>query len=179
MSPARGPYKRQPHPMEPQIRALLAEGLNNTRIAEQLNAPPKVVTRVRKETGTAPAPRSTYRRSPHPKTREINELLADGYSDAEIRRRTGADVRAVAALRAAGGYGKATIKPKPRTHPRDTEIRALLRGATRAPRRGHIQLHPPPTVARKPAVTEENLSWLRATPVAGDGGHMAWGRYLP
>lgn len=122
----RGPYKRQPHPMEPQIRALLAEGLNNTRIAEQLNAPPKVVARVRKETGIGPAPRSTWRLAPHPQAREINELLADGYSDREIRRRTGAGLDSIAAMRAAGRYGKATIKPKPRTHPRDTEIRALL-----------------------------------------------------
>lgn len=126
MSPARGPYKRQPHPMEPQIRELLAHGLNDSQIAEQLNAPAQLVARVRKETGTGPAQRSTWRRPPHPKAREINELLGDGYSDAEIRRRTGADVRAIAAMRVDGRYGKATIGPKPRTHPRDTEIRALL-----------------------------------------------------
>lgn len=123
---ARGPYKRQPHPMESQIRVLLAEGLNNVRIAEQLNAPAQLVARVRKETGIGPAPRSTWRLAPHPKTREINELLADGYSDREIRRRTGAGLQSIAGMRAAGRYGKATIKPKPRTHPREAEIRALL-----------------------------------------------------
>lgn len=128
MSPdsARGPYKRQPHPMEPQIRELLADGLNDVRIAEQLNAPPKVVARVRKEAGISPAPRSTWRLAPHPKTREINELLADGYSDREIRRRTGAGLQSISGMRAAGRYGRATIKPRPRTHPRDAEIRALL-----------------------------------------------------
>lgn len=179
----RGPYKQQPHPMEPQIRALLAEGLNNARIAEQLNAPPKVVARVRKETGTAPAPRSTWRRTPHPKTREINELLADGHSDAEIRRRTGADVRAIAGMRAAGGYGKPTIKPKPRTHPRDAEIRALLAehssdaiarllGVDRAAvRRIRAEAGIPYAPAEQTRTLEEK--WASHTRPASDG-HVEW-----
>lgn len=123
---ARGPYRRRPHPMEPQIRALLAQGLNNAQIIERLNAPPRVVAFVREETGTGPAPRTTWRRAAHPKAREINELLDDGYSNAEIRRRTGADVGTIARMRANGGYGKPTVARKGRPHPREAEIRALL-----------------------------------------------------
>jgi hypothetical protein len=169
--------------MEPQIRALLAEGLNNARIIEQLNAPPQLVARLRKETGTAPAPRSTWRRAPHPKTREINELLEDGYSDAEIRRRTGADVRAIAGMRTAGRYGKATIKPKPRTHPRDTEIRALLAqhssnaiarmlGVDRAAVRRIRGEAGIPYVPVEQARTLEEKWASHTRPV--DGGHLEW-----
>lgn len=122
----RGPYKRQPHPMEPQIRELVAQGLNDTQIVEQLLAPAKVVARVRTQMGCGPAPRSTYRRKPHPKTREIRELLEDGHNNAEIGRRTGADVELIARMRAQGGYGKPTVARKGRPHPRDAEIRALL-----------------------------------------------------
>ncbi|ELP67626.1 hypothetical protein STRTUCAR8_08623 [Streptomyces turgidiscabies Car8] len=183
MSAARGPYKRQPHPMEPQIRVLLAEGLNNSRIAEQLNAPPKVVARVRKETGIGPAPRSTYRRPPHPKTREILELLADGHSDREIRRRTGAGIQSISAMRKAGRFGKATIKPKPRTHPRDTEIRALLAehsssaiarmlGVDRAAvRRIRGEAGIPYVPAEQARTLEEK--WASHTRPA-DGGHVEW-----
>lgn len=180
---AHGPYERQPHPMEPQIRVLLAEGLNNARIAEQLNAPLRVVARVRKETGIGPAPRSTWRLAPHPQAREICELLADGHSDREIRRRTGAGLHSIAAMRAAGGYGKATIKPKPRTHPRDAEIRALLAehgsnaiarmlGVDRAAvRRIRAEAGIPYAPAGQPRTVEEKWT-LFAKPV--DGGHMEW-----
>lgn len=122
----RGPYKRQPHPMEPQIRTLLTQGLNNAQITEQLNAPPRVVARVRAEAGITRAAHSTWRRRPHPKTPEINDLLGYGYSNAEIRRRTGADVDAIARMRADGGYGKPTVARKSRPHPREAEIRTLL-----------------------------------------------------
>jgi hypothetical protein len=128
VSPARGPYQRKPHPMEPQIRELLTQGLNNAQIIEELNAPARVVAQVRKDTGLTPAPRSTWRRKPHPKTIQINELLEDGHTDAEIRRRTGADARTIAGMRKEGGYGKPTLGRKPRPHPREAEIRALLAG---------------------------------------------------
>lgn len=123
---SRGPYKRQPHPMEPQIRELLTQGLNNAQIIEQLTAPPRVVARVRADLGDAPAPRSTRRRKPHPKTQEIHELLGDGFNNAEIGRRTGVDVSTIARMRTEGGFGKPTVGRKPRPHPRDAEIRALL-----------------------------------------------------
>jgi hypothetical protein len=169
--------------MEPQIRALLAEGLNDTRIAEQLNAPPKVVARVRKEAGIGPAPRSTWRLTPHPKTREIHELLADGHSDREIWRRTGAGLQSISGMRAAGRFGKATIGPKPRTHPRDAEIRALLAehgsntiarmlGVDRAAvRRIRTEAGIPYATTGQPRTAEEKWA-LFAKPV--DGGHMEW-----
>lgn len=125
-NPPRGPYQCQPHPMEPQIRELLTQGLNNRQVVEQIYAPPKVVARVRADLGLAPSPRSTWRRKPHPKADEIHELLSDGYSNAEIRRRTGADMRTLARMRADGGYGKPTQSRKSRRHPREDEIRALL-----------------------------------------------------
>lgn len=179
----RGPYKRQPHPMEPQIRELLAQGLNNTQIGERLNAPLQVVARVRKEAGTAPAPRSTWRCKPHPKTQEINELLGDGYNDAEIRRRTGADVRAIAGLRTAGRYGKPTIGPKGRPHPRLAEIRELLPshsseaiarilGVDRAAVRRIRNAAGIPYVPAEQTRTIEEKWKLFARPV--DGGHVEW-----
>lgn len=179
----RGPYQRQPHPMEPQIRELLAQGLNNARIIEQLNAPPRVVARVRKEAGIAPAPRSTWPRKPHPKAQQIHDLLADGHSDAEIRRRSGADLRAIAAMRAAGGYGKATIKPKPRPHPRDAEIRALLadqstdaiarqlRVDRAAVRRIRVAVGIPYIRPEQARTLEEK--WATHTKTV-DGGHLEW-----
>lgn len=179
----RGPYKQTPHPMEPQIRELLAQGLNNARIGERLNAPLQVVARVRKETGTTPAPRSTWRRKPHPKTREINELLGDGHNNAEIRRRTGADVRTIAGLRTAGGYGKPTIGPKGRPHPRQAEIRELLPlhsseaiarilGVDRAAvRRIRNDAGIPYVRAEQTRTLEEK--WASHTrPI--DGGHLEW-----
>lgn len=172
--------------MEPQIGELLAQGLNNARIIEQLNAPPRVVARVRKEAGIAPAPRSTWQRKPHPKSRLINDLLGDGHSDAEIRRRTGADARTIATMRTAGGYGKATIKPKPRPHPRDAEIRALLAeyssdaiarmlGVDRAAvRRIRAQAGIPYVRPERARTLEEK--WVTHTK-AVDGGHIEWTGY--
>jgi hypothetical protein len=179
----RGPYKRQPHPMEAQIRELLTQGLNNAQIIGQLNAPPKVVARVRREAGIAPAPRSTWQRKPHPKSRLINDLLGDGHSDAEIRRRTGADARTIAAMRTAGGYGKATIKPKSRPHPRDAEIRALLAehssdaiarmlGVDRAAVRRICAQAGIPYVRPEQARTLEE-KWATHTRTV-DGGHLEW-----
>jgi hypothetical protein len=169
--------------MEPQIRPLIEQGLNNAQIIEQLNAPPKVVARVRTSMGVPPAPRSTWRTKPHPKAREIHELLADGHTDAEIRRRTGADVKMIARMRADGRYGKPTITRRPpRPHPREAEIRALLaehsdsaitrmlrvdRAAVRRIRREAGVTRPLVTYA----TVEEK--WQAHTQPA-DGGHLEW-----
>ena len=179
----RGPYKRQPHPMEPQVRELLTQGLNNAQIIEELNAPPRVVARVRNQMGLPPAPRTTWRNRPHPKAYEIIELLEDGHTDAEIRRRTGADVRAIARMRTEGRHGKPTITRRPqRRHPRETEIRALLTehsdnaiartlGVDRAAVRRIRGEAGIPRVAALYATPEEK--WQAHTrPV--DGGHLEW-----
>lgn len=184
MSAPRGPYQHQPHPMEPRIRELLAQGLNNARIIEQLNAPPKVVARIRREAGIVPASRSTWRRKPHPKAQEINDLLEDGHNNAEIGRRTGADVSTVARMRAEGGYGKPTAARKPRPHPREAEIRALLPdhsseaiarqlGVDRAAvRRIRAEAGLPGFVPAEQTRTLEE-KWATFTrPI--DGGHLEW-----
>ncbi|MGY6019541.1 hypothetical protein [Streptomyces spinosirectus] len=179
----RGPYKRQPHRMEPLIRPLIEQGMNNAQIIEQLNAPPKVVARVRTDMGVAPAPRSTWRIKPHPKAREIHELLEDGHTDAEIGRRTGADTKMISRMRAEGRYGKATIiRRGKRQHPRQAEILALLakhndmaitrllgvdRAAVRRIRRDAGVLRPAVTYA----TAEEK--W-HAHVQSVDGGHLAW-----
>lgn len=178
----RGPYQRQPHPLEPQIRELIAQGLNNTQIIEQLFAPPKVVARVRTDMGVPPAPRSTWRRKPHPKTREIHTLLEDGHNDAEIRRRTGADVRVIARMRTAGGYGKPTVTRKGRRHPREAEIRGLLAehsttqiaamlGVDRAAVR-RIRAEAGITYTAGSYATPREKWRARVQPV--EGGHMEW-----
>lgn len=181
----RGPHKPQPqpHPMEPQIRELLAQGLNNAQIIEQLNAPPKVVAQVRKNSGIEAAPRSTWRRKPHPKAQEINELLADGYNNAEIGRRTGADVEMIARMRADGGYGKPTVARKPRPHPREAEIRQLLPhhsseaiarqlGVDRAAVRRIRAEAGIPYVRPEQVRTLEEKWATRTRPI--DGGHLEW-----
>ncbi|MEU9033822.1 hypothetical protein AB0D45_02740 [Streptomyces sp. NPDC048352] len=117
----------EPHPQEQQIRALLEQGLPNTEISRRLSVGPRAVARIREEAGIPAVPRNAYRRPQHPKHQEILALLNEGYNDAEIRRRTGADVGTVARIRHEGGFGRAT-QPRPsRPHPRDAEIRALLR----------------------------------------------------
>ena len=182
-STPRGPYKRRPHPMEPQIRELLGQGLNNAQVIEQLNAPPRVVAQVRKDSGIAAAPRSTWRRKPHPKAEQINDLLGDGFNDAEIGRRTGADVSTIARMRADGGYGKPTVARKGRPHPRAAEIRALLGehsndaiartlGVDRAAvRRIRAEAGIPYVRPEQTRTLEEK--WATHTrPV--DGGHLEW-----
>ena len=177
-----GAHVRQSHPMESQIRELVAQGLNNAQIIEQLFAPPKVVARVRAEADAAPAPRSTWRRKPHPKAGEIHELLADGHNNAEIGRRTGADVSAIARMRADGGYGKPTLGRKPRAHPREAAIRALLSkhsseaiarllGVDRAAVRRIRADAGVEYLPAGPATPEEKWQTL-VSPV--DGGHLEW-----
>ena len=178
----RGPYQRQPHPLEPQLRELIAQGMNNTQIIEQLFAPPKVVARVRTDMGVPPAPRSTWRRKPHSKTREIHTLLEDGHNDAEIRRRTGADIRVIARMRTAGGYGKPTVARRGRRHPREAEIRGLLAehsttqiaamlGVDRAAVR-RIRAEAGITYTAGSYATPREKWRARTEPV--EGGHLRW-----
>ncbi|MEV7465268.1 hypothetical protein AB0O20_01985 [Streptomyces kronopolitis] len=120
---------------------------------------------------------------PHPKEAEIRALLREGYRDAEIRRRTGADVRTIARRRAEGGFGPATIRRRaPRKHPKDAEIRARLaamsseaiarelgvdRAAVRRIRRESGIRFVPPTYA----TAEEK--WADRVRPAGEG-HLEW-----
>ncbi|MEZ7004994.1 hypothetical protein [Streptomyces sp. AD55] len=69
---------------------------------------------------------------PHPKDDEIRALLAEGHTNSEIRRRTGADMRTIARRRSLLRLGPAPApRPSPRPHPKEKEIRALLaRGAS-------------------------------------------------
>ncbi|GHA94137.1 hypothetical protein [Streptomyces chryseus] len=116
-----------PHPQEQEIRALLAQGLTNNAISRRLFVGPRAVARIRETAGIPPVPRNAYQRLPATKHREILALLDEGYNDAAIGRRTGADVGTVARLRREGGFGRATQPRASRPHPRDAEIRALLR----------------------------------------------------
>lgn len=65
------------------------------------------------------------------------------------------------------GYGDRTIARR---------LGVTIISVTRA--RIDLEL-PPANRGHKPAVSVEDLFWRRATPVAGDGGHMTWGGYLP
>ncbi|UQA95716.1 hypothetical protein [Streptomyces halobius] len=179
----RGPYARQPHPQEAQIRALLEEGLTNSEVRRRLYVGEKAVATIRKAAGIPPAPRSAWRRRPHPDERAIRVLLDEGHTDAEIGRRVNADVSTIARIRREGGFGPATIRTRPpRKHPKDAEIRALLgqmsseaiarklrvdRVAVRRIRRQAGIMYVPPTFT-----TAEEKWEARVRPV--DGGHLEW-----
>lgn len=172
-----------PHPQVQEVRALLAEGLTNTEIRSRLYVGEKSVARIRQEAGVPPVPRSAYRRRPHPQTRQIMRLLDEGHSDAEIHRRTGADVGTVARLRRECGFGRATIRnPPTRKHPKDAEIRALLRRMSnneiarqlRVDRAAVRRIRAEagiPYVPPKFATAEEKWATL-VRPV--HGGHLEW-----
>jgi DNA-binding NarL/FixJ family response regulator len=118
--------ERRPHAQEAEILELISRGLNNRAIAERLYCGQQAVREVRKAHGKDPAARSSWRR-PHPKEREIHQLLLDGLSNNEIRRRTGADLRSIANRRELAKVGPAPRpKPKARPHPREAEILAAL-----------------------------------------------------
>ncbi|MEW2631605.1 hypothetical protein AB0903_08090 [Streptomyces sp. NPDC048389] len=172
-----------PHPQEQQIRTLLDEGLTNTAVARRLYVGVRAVASIRDKHGIPQVPRSAYRRQPHPKHREILALLDDGYRDAEIRRRTGADVGTIARARREGGFGRPTVTTrKPRQHPKDAEIRARLRHASnhqiseelgvdraavrRIRREAGIAYVPP----RFATAEEKWASLVREV----DGGHLEW-----
>ncbi|MBP5906845.1 hypothetical protein F3K40_15410 [Streptomyces sp. LBUM 1478] len=179
----RGPNRLKPHPREAEIRELLAKGLNNTSVTELLNVPPRQVARVRGLMDLGPAPRSTWRNRPHPKAVEIRELLEDGHSNAEIRRRTGADWRTIARMRVTSRVGEPTIRTGP-PHPKTEQVRELL--ATHSNRqiaaelqmdRATVQaLREDAGVAYVPAprgyATAEDKWAAHVSPV--DGGHLEW-----
>lgn len=121
------PDRNRPHPQEAEIRALLEQGDTNAEVRRRLFVGARAVAEVRRTYGIPPVPRSAWRRRRYPAAPAIHELLLDGHTNAEIARRTGADPGTVARIRARDGYGPATVRPrKPRPHPRDGEIRALL-----------------------------------------------------
>ncbi|MFJ5726337.1 hypothetical protein [Streptomyces sp. NPDC093149] len=101
---------RPAHPKEAEIRALLVEGLTNTAIRRRLFVGERTVARIRAAAGIPPTPRSAYAVPRHPQERNIRRLLDEGYSNAAIGRRTGADVAAIARMRTEGGFGKSTIR---------------------------------------------------------------------
>lgn len=177
--------KRKPHPQHEQIRALLGDGrVPNAAIARHLNLDVRVVARVRTEAGLPPAPRSSWSYRPHPKALTVRVLLDEGYSNREVRNRTGADVDTIARIRAHGAFGPATIINRPRLlHPKDTAIRALLAEG----KSNHAiarELHADPAAVRRirketgitnppqqPLTLDEKWA-ARTRP--DDGGHLEW-----
>lgn len=121
---------------------------------------------------------------PHPKRDTIQALLAEGLTDTAIREQTGADMRAIARLRAAGGFGPATVTRRgTRPHPKDAQIRELLHAGLsgdaiarqlhvdRAAVRRIRRLLGLPVPPRQPLSLEEK--WRERTrPV--EGGHLEW-----
>jgi hypothetical protein len=179
----RGPYQPKPHPREAEIRELLTKGLNNAAVMELLNVPRRQVARVRSLMALGPAPRSTWRNRPHPKAVEIRELLEDGHSNAEIRRRTGADWDTIARMRTVSRVGEPTIRTNQR-HPKRDQVRALLatHGNTQIAAELHMDtrtvraLREEAGVAYVPAprgyATAEDKWADHVRPV--DGGHLEW-----
>ncbi|MFE1925836.1 hypothetical protein ACFW91_25095 [Streptomyces asoensis] len=169
---------------EAEVLALIGEGLNNTAIARQAGVNIRVVARARAAAGLPAAPRSSWTRSPHPKADDIRVLLSEGHTDSAIRERTGADVSTIARMRAAGGFGPATITRKgKRTHPKEAEIRRLLNAglsasavarqlsADRAAVRRIRREAGLPVAPVQPLSLEEKWA-VHTRPV--DGGHLEW-----
>lgn len=179
----RGHRQPAPHPREAEIRELLAKGLNNTAVTELLNVPPRQVARVRSLMDLGPASRSTWRNRPHPKAVEIRELLEDGHTNAEIRRRTRADWQTIARMRAVSRVGVATIVIGP-PHPKRDQVRALL--ATHSTTQIAAELHMDTRTVRdlreeagvayiaspRGYATAEDKWADHVRPV--DGGHLEW-----
>ena len=176
-------YRRTPHPKEPEIRELLARGMNNATVVDLLNVPVRQVARIRRDMGIGPAPRSSWRNRPHPKTREITDLLEDGHTSGAIRRRTGADWDTIARMRAALRVGDPTITLAP-PHPKEQQVRALL--ATHGNKAIAAQLGMDPRTVRtireaagipyvpqpRGYATAEDKWAALVRPV--DGGHLEW-----
>jgi hypothetical protein len=180
----RGPYKAKPHPKDAEMRELLAKGLSNRAVVELLDVPPRQVARVRASMKLGPTPRSAWRTPRHPKDTEIRELLADGHTDAEISRRTGADVETIARRRREARLGPATIRvapPRP-PHPKTDEIQALLRhySNTEIGLRLGVDKHLVAEIRAAAGVlylpglyaTAEQKWLAHVRPV--DGGHLEW-----
>lgn len=175
-----------PHPKEDQIRELLAAGATDAEVCRQLRCGATPVRRIRAAAGIPPVQRSAWKFPPHPKEAEIRELLAANHTNAEISRRTGADVNSIARRRRAGGFGPAPVSPPPRRwpngHPKEAEIRALLATCSSAEiaRRLHADASAVRRIRREAGITyvpprfatpEEKWESL-VRPV--DGGHLEW-----
>ncbi|MEW2068447.1 hypothetical protein [Streptomyces sp. NPDC007346] len=111
------------------ILTLLRQGLPNAEVHRRTFIGKRTIARIRQEAGIPPVPHTAFRRPPHPRAVEIQELLKDGHTNSEVRRRTGADLRTIARHRRELEVGPATIVKSPRenwVHPKDAEVRALL-----------------------------------------------------
>lgn len=173
----------EPHPAAGQILALLREGHTNTAISQRLHVRPATVAEIRREAGIPAAPRSAWRRAPHPQADTINRLLAAGHTDAEISRQTGATPGTVARYRREGGFGPATVRVRTkRRHPRYDEIRALLPTASNqqiALKLG-VDRHAVARIRKetnipytRPGFATAEEKWASLVrPV--DGGHLEW-----
>lgn len=118
---------RKPHPRQAQILELLEQGLTNSEVRRRLSVGERAVAETRRTANIPPAPRGAWRSRQHRNTKLIRKLLTAGYTDAEIGRRADADVSTVALIRKTTNTGPPSIRiRKPRPHPRDAEIRALL-----------------------------------------------------
>jgi DNA invertase Pin-like site-specific DNA recombinase len=83
-APAR-PYRTNPD----LVRELSAEGLKDAAIAERIGVSSRTVLRIRKQLGLSAAnPRTSWRATPEWKE-EVQRLLDEGWSVAEIIRHTG------------------------------------------------------------------------------------------
>ncbi|PSK52421.1 hypothetical protein B0E38_04747 [Streptomyces sp. 111WW2] len=120
---------------------------------------------------------------PHPQEGKIRELLTAGHTDAEVRRRTGADLRTIARRRAELGVKATLTRRAPRRHPREAEILAALRrGGTnnRIADELGVDKH---AVARvrldhklRPSLQQPlslEQKWASKTRIV-EGGHLAW-----
>ncbi|MFE3378796.1 helix-turn-helix domain-containing protein [Streptomyces anulatus] len=168
-----------------QILTLLHQGLPNAEIHRRLFIGVRTIRRIREDAGIPPVPHSEFRRQPHPHEATIHQLLEDGHTDAEIRRRTGADLRTISRRRATAKIGAPTIVKGPRdnwVHPKDSEVRSLLAqlsnekiaaelgvdrsAVSRIRKLAGIEWSPP-----QPSTAEEK--WASCI-VAVDGGHTEW-----
>ncbi|MFF2612297.1 hypothetical protein [Kitasatospora sp. NPDC058046] len=103
-----------PHPREPDVLPLLRQGLTNSEIDRRIGVDHRQVARIRHAHGIPNIACSEWRaRVDHPQGRKIRLLLDEGYTNAEISRRTGADAQTVARAREAGAFGPPTIPPAP------------------------------------------------------------------
>ncbi|MCY0957669.1 hypothetical protein [Streptomyces sp. H27-H5] len=176
----------RPHPKDAEIRQLLGQGLTNAEIHRRLNVGASSVARIRAAAGIPPVPRANWAYPAHPKAHTIRVLLHEGYGNAEIARRTGADVATVARVREERGIGPSTI-PATTTrwkggHPKDAAIRALL--ADHSSEEIARLLHADPAAVRR-IRAEAGITYVAPVFATAldkwkslvrevDGGHLEW-----